>query len=78
MLTCQRGWGGTPGLCGKLDQVELKPLPTLRILLGISLSFIQVTISHVPRLGTALPDPTLHRLILCVIPGAILKSTNAN
>lgn len=31
-----RGSGTQMG-CGKLDQVEIKPLPTLRIALGISL-----------------------------------------
>ena len=61
-----RGWGTRTGH-GKLDQVELKPLPTLRIALGIAL-FIEVTISHGSRLGIAPPDPTLHPLILQSCP----------
>lgn len=63
--------------CGKLNRVELKPLPTLRVALGISPS-IQVTISHVPRLGIAPPDTNLYHLTLHLIPGTMLKGTDAN
>lgn len=65
-----RVWGTYLG-CGKLDQVELKPLPTLRIPLGISLYF-SIYYPHL-YLEITPPDPTLH-----LIPGTILKGIDAN
>ena len=58
--------------CGKVSQGERGPR------IPLDLSIIQVITSHVSRLGMALPAPTLHYLILDLIPGVILKGKDAN